>query len=338
MRVNKIAAMSVVILGLLVASRPVHAQQKGQWVPGGYGLNAGVTPDPGLTYANLALNYSASQLNDSNGNRILQNVTGTLSFWVDENIFYYVPKYKFLGGYFAPFVAVNLANGSLVAALVGTNLSGNGGGEGLADTFVEPVQLGWRLKRADVSAGYAFMAPTGRFTAGASDNVGSGYWGNHITSGTTFYITKNKGTTANLFTDWEIHGNKTGTNLTPGQAFTMEWGLGQVLPLKKDFSRLLQLGLIGYDQWQVSSNGGTIPVGPIAVPASRIPYYSVHAIGFQSNFILPAKGVALFFKYEDEYRALARPQGRTIAFGGSYTFRIPKLQAPPSGPEAPATP
>jgi len=33
------------------------AQQKGQWVPGQLGLNAGVIPDPGITYANLALNY-----------------------------------------------------------------------------------------------------------------------------------------------------------------------------------------------------------------------------------------------------------------------------------------
>ena len=309
---------------VVVFALPLLGQQKGQWVPGQFGLNAGVIPDPGITYANLALNYSASQLNDSNGNRILQNVTGTYSFWVDENIFYYVPKYKFLGGYFAPFVSVNLANGSLVAALAGTNLSGNGGSEGLADTFVEPVNLGWHLKRADVSAGYAFIAPTGRFTSGASDNVGSGYWGHHITSGTTFYITKNKGTSANLFTDWEIHGKKSGTNLTPGQAFTMEWGLGQALPLKKDLSRLLQLGLIGYDQWQVSNNGGTISLGPIPVPASRIPYYSVHAIGFQSNFVLPAKGLVFFFKYEDEYKAKARPEGRTIVFGGSFTLRIPK--------------
>jgi hypothetical protein len=56
------------------------AQQKGQWVPGQFGLNAGAIPEPGITYANMALNYSASQLNDSNGNRILQNVTETHSF------------------------------------------------------------------------------------------------------------------------------------------------------------------------------------------------------------------------------------------------------------------
>jgi len=310
------------VLAVVTAST-LRAQQKGQYTPGQWGLNAGVIPAPGLTYANMPLNYSANKLNDSNGNH-LAKVTGTYAFWVDENIIFYVPKYKVLGGYFAPYISINGASGSLVADITGTNLGTGGGGSGFADTWVQPANLGWHLKRADVNVGYAFVAPTGRFVPGASNNVGSGYWGNDLTTGTTFYVTKNKGTSANLFTDWEAHRQKTGTNLTPGQAFTMEWGLGQILPLKKDFSRLLQLGLIGYDQWQVSSNGGTI--GPIN--ASSVPFYSVHAIGFQSNFIVPPKNLNLFFKYEGEYRALARPQGRTIVFGFSWTFRIPKPVPP----------
>jgi hypothetical protein len=329
---TRVVLLTVIVLCHIAAAR---AQQKGQWVPGQYGLNAGVIPDPGFTYANMAVNYSAGQLNDSNGNaRPL--ITGTYSFWVDENIFFYVPKYKFLGGYFAPYISINVANGSLVAGIAGTNLGVSGGGVGLADTYVQPLNLGWHLKRADVNVGYAFTAPTGRYTAGASNNVGSGYWGNNITTGTTFYVTKNKGTSANLFTDWEAHGQRTAasmpggqvSHLTPGQAFTMEWGLGQVLPLKKDFSRLLQLGLVGYDQWQVSSNGGTVMVAGIPVPASNLPYYSVHAIGFQTSFILPAKDLSFFFKYYDEYLAKARPEGRTIAFGGSWTLRIPKPEPP----------
>jgi len=303
------------------------AQQKGQYVPGQFGLNAGAIPDPGITYANMALNYSASQLNRANGNSI-PGINGTYSFWVDENIIFYVPKHKFLGGYFMPYVALNYANGELVANITGTNLNTGGGGSGFADTFVQPLNLGWHLKRADVVVGYAFTAPTGRFTAGASNNVGSGYWGNNITSETTIYITKNKGTSANLSTIWEIHGQKSGTNITPGQAFTMEWGLGQVLPLKKDFSRLLQLGLVGYDQWQVSKSSGTLAVvAGIPIPASATPFYSVHAIGVQANFILPAKNLAAFFKYYDEYHALARPQGRTLVFGFSWTLKIPKTQA-----------
>jgi hypothetical protein len=162
--------------------------------------------------------------------------------------------------------------------------------------------------------------------------VGSGYWGNDITSGTTFYITKNKGTSANLSTAWEIHGQRTVAStpagqlskITPGQAFTMEWGLGQVLPLKKDLSMLAQLGLVGYDQWQVSANGGNYLVAGIPVAASRLPYYSVHAIGAQGNFIVPGKDLTFFFKYYDQYRALSTAKGRTIVFGGSWTFRIPK--------------
>ena len=91
----------VFMLALIVAglASPLLAQQKGQWQPGQFGLNAGSIPSPGITYANMPLSYSASQLNNSNGNPV-QGVTGTYSVWVDENIIYYVPAHKILGGYF----------------------------------------------------------------------------------------------------------------------------------------------------------------------------------------------------------------------------------------------
>ncbi len=320
---HRIVLLSLVVLACV---RPLSAQQKGQYVPGQYGLNAGAIPDPGFTYANLTLNYSAGQLNNSNGSEV-PGITGTYSFWVNENLFYYVPKHKFLGAYYFPYVVIPVANGSLVADIVGTNLSANGGGQGLADIYVQPINLGWHLKRADVAIGYGFTAPTGRFAPGASTNVGSGYWGNDITTNTTVYLTKNKATTANLATVWEIHGQKSGTNITPGQAFSDEWGVGQIVPLKKDFTRLLQLGVIGYDQWQVTGNSGT---------TQNFPYYSSHAVGFQANFILPVKAINAFFKYEDEFSAKARPEGRVFVFGFSWTLRIPKPQPPPSAAPAAA--
>lgn len=88
-----------------------------------------------------------------------------------------------------------------------------------------------------------------------------------------------------------------------------------------EMSKILAFGMVGYYQWQVSANGGTLAPG---IPASRVPYYSVHAIGVQTNFMLAAHGVSLFFKYEPGYLAKARPLGRTIVFGGSWTLRIPK--------------
>lgn len=306
-----------------------HAQQKGQYIPGQSGLNAGVLPEAGISYANLALNYFADTLRDSGGGVI--PLSSDYSIWADENIVYFVPKHKILGAkYGFMMTAVTPANGSLtLGALNFPNVAVNGGGTGIADTWVQPLTLGWSLKHVDTYVAYAFMAPTGRYTPGATTNVGSGYWGNNIYTGTTAYLTKNKATTANIMTNWEIHGNKTtgaGTTMTPGQAFTIEWGLGQIIPIKKNFSQLAQLGVVGYDQWQVTDNGGLLFPN---VAASATPSYSVHAIGFQANYLLPPKNLTFFFKFEPEYRALARPQGRTIAFGGIYTFRIPKPSPPP---------
>src|SRR5215472_702850 len=192
--------------------------------------------------------------------------------------------------------------------------------------------VGWHLKRADIQVGDTIMTPTGRYSPGALNNIGSGYFGNHVVMGTTVYLTKNKGTSANIFTDSEVHGRKQGTSgtyKTPGQTFTDEWGFGQILPLRKDLSKLLQVGAVGYDQWQITDNSGTFAItGPlgntIILPAKTLPYYSVHAVGGQINFIMPAKNLALFFKYEDEYSSYSHTLANTLVFGGSWTLRIPK--------------
>jgi hypothetical protein len=328
----------VLALFVLNWASPLPGQQKPQWIPGQVGLNAGVIPSPGFSYVNITLSYSSNAFNNPNGNAI--PVTGNYDVWAVESLFYGVVDKNILGGNIFFNFALVPASGSLSAEIQTQNpgipnLSGVAGGSGLADTFVEPVGLGWHLKRAEIQVAEGLMFPTGRYDPGATDNVGSGYFGNHLLAGTTVYITKNKGTSANLFTDWEVHGAKAGTNgtnKTPGQAFTMEWGLGQVLPLKKDLSQLLQVGLIGYDQWQVTANGGTVPIGStnLTIPASTLPYYSVHAIGGQGTYILPMKNLSFYFKGEHEYTAYSHFVGTTIVFGGVWTVRIPKPSPPKS--------
>jgi hypothetical protein len=78
----------------------------------------------------------------------------------------------------------------------------------------------------------------------------------------------------------------------------------------------VQLGLVGYDQWQITDNSG--------IAASVAPYYSAHALGFQANFVEQKKGLVLFFKYYNEQNAKAHPEGDTFVFGGSWTIRLPK--------------
>jgi len=113
------------------------------------------------------------------------------------------------------------------------------------------------------------------------------------------------------------------SNITPRPDLHDGLGFGQVLLLDKKMHKLLQAGLLGYDQLQVSSNSGTQSSG---IPASATPYYSAHALGFQVNFIAPEKNIILFFKFEEDFRAKARVEGRTFVLGANYTLRIPKAK------------
>jgi hypothetical protein len=116
--------------------------------------------------------------------------------------------------------------------------------------------------------------------------------------------------------------------VTPGAAFSDEWGLGQAIPLDRPFlktkniTKVAQLGLIGYDQAQVSRSTSSNAI--VNAFEQRLPFYYVHAAGVQANYIDLARAWNVFFKYEHEYTALAHPQGTTIVFGVVYTFRIPK--------------
>ena len=343
---------AVLVCILLSGSQSLLAQQKGQYQPGQYGLNAGVLPDPGITYANVDLNYSADQLNFANG--VPLKITGTYNVWIMINVFFYVPKFKILGAKYAPYVAFpTLANGSVTLPFLGDGVTVKTGSLQLADTWFEPLNLGWHLPRADVWVGYAFNAPTGVYTPGSTTNIGSGYWGNHFNGGGTFYLTKDQGTTANFMGNWEIHGAKTtrstdistmlGTlpinvQVTPGAAVTTEWGFGQAIPLDRPFlktkkiTKVIQVGLIGYDQEQVSRNHSNTPI--VDKFQQLVPFYYAHAGGAQMNYIDLKRDWNVFFKYEEEYKASAHPKGTTIVFGVVYTLRIPKkVEAPP-----PATP
>jgi hypothetical protein len=328
-------AKPVLIFLIVCFIGTLQGQQKPQWLPGQVGLNAGILPSPGFTYVNIAVRYDSSRFNGPSGNAILTNaINGNYNVWADENLFYYVFPGKVLGGNYGAMVGITPVSGYLTADILPnlTDLTASAGGSGLTDLWFQPLNLGWHAKRVDFQVGDGMVFPTGRYTPGASDNVGSGYFGNHVQTGTTYYVTKNKGTSANLFTDWEVHGQRAGTNSTektPGQAFSMEWGLGQVLPLKKNMTQLLQLGVVGYDQWQVTNNGGAVPIPgtSLTVDASQIPHYSVHAVGGHLNYILPTKNLVGFFKYYDEYLAYSHYQGTTIVFGLNWTVPEPKPTA-----------
>ena len=225
---------------------PVQAQVRGVYPVGMSATNSGVTPEAGFSYSNLFIFFSRDEEKGPHGEVV---ATGQNSIMMDMNSFVWVSKKEIglLGGaVFSASATLPIANNSLTSDVQGA-LSGGGG---FADSYYQPFILGWRKQRIAIRAIYGFLAPTGRFSAGASTNVGSGYWTSVVSSGQTIYLNSSKATALSAFQMYEFHGTQQGTMIHPGQTFNLDYSLTQTFALQRTVR--LQVGLVGYGQWQTT--------------------------------------------------------------------------------------
>jgi hypothetical protein len=223
--------------------------------------------------------------------------------WVSE------PLESLGGAKFSLAATIPIANNSLASDVAGS-LSGGGG---LADSFFQPLILGWTTKHADLRFAYGFLAPTGRFNAGASDNVGSGYWTHILSAGETFYLAENRATAISAFEMYEFHGQQEGTGIHPGQTLSLDYSVTRTFPLAPDLR--LQVGLAGYEQWQTTEK-----TGPNVTPAELEARYQINALGAAANVLLPRRKVSLGAKYLREFSNKSSFQGYSFQVSGSVNF------------------
>jgi hypothetical protein len=300
--------ISVVVVATFLGS-PACAQVRGVYPVGMNATNSGVTPEAGVTYSNLFIFFSRDENKDANGNVI---GTGQNSIMMDLNTFVWVSKKRIdaLGGaVFSASATLPIANNSLTSDLQGPISAGGG----FADSFYQPVILGWKTNRADIRAIYGFLAPTGRFEAGASNNVGSGYWTSVISSGQTIYLTENRATALSAFQMYEFHGTQEGTAIHPGQTLNLDYSITQAFPLKDNLR--LQVGLVGYGQWLTTDKHG-----PTITPEEAAAHYKVNALGFAANAIFPSRKASIGVKYFHEFACRSTYQGYTLQISGAITF------------------
>ena len=297
------SAVALLLLAAICTVQPALPQVRGVYPLGMSATNSGVTPEAGFSYVNQFLFYSRDEAKGPNGEVL---ATGQNSVMMDMNILVWVSKRKidFLGGpVFSMSATIPIANNSLTSDVAG----GISGGGGLADSYYQPFILGWRKKRADFRAVYGFLAPSGRFSVGANNNVGSGYWTHAFSSGQTFYLNANRTTAISAFQMYETHTTQQGTQIHPGDALNLDYSLTQVFSLRPDWN--LQVGLVGYEQWQVTDK-----TGPNVTPVQSSAHYRVNALGFASSLMLPARKVSVGVKYFKEFDDRSTFQG--------YSFQI----------------
>ncbi len=301
--------LAVVVLANFVVLTPVQAQVRGVYPVGMSATNSGITPEPGITYSNLFVFFSRDEEKGPDGEVL---ATGQNSIMMDMNSFVWVSKKEMagLGGaVFSASATLPIANNSLTSDVHGA-LSGGGG---FADSYYQPIILGWRKQRVAIRAIYGFLAPTGRFSAGANTNVGSGYWTSVVASGQTIYLDSSKATALSAFQMYEFHGTQQGTMVHPGQTFNLDYSLTHTFPLQPNLR--FQLGLVGYGQWQTTDKNGLN-----ITPEQASAHYKVNALGFAANALLPEQKVSVGVKYFREFECRSTFQGYTLQISAAVTF------------------
>ncbi len=297
--------ISVVLFAtvFMVAALTAAAQERGQYLPGFRGLNIAEQPPPGVTYANYFFWYPTETFKDSNGNTAPGDVD--IDLVADMSIVAYTPKKKFLGATYTASIAVPVLNLAVTIPRVGADVSTTAS---FGDVYVEPISLMWAKKKGKIRTGYGFMAPSG------ADRVTSDYWGHQFALGGSY----NPGRTGlwqiNASSVWEAHHKKRNSDVKVGNNVTFEYGVGKTF-VKNKGAQLLQFGVVGYSQFQLTDDSGT-GVSPL----NRGNKDRVHAIGPEFGVILPAKKFNFLIRVLPEYGARSRTQGLTFVIGFGKTF------------------
>jgi hypothetical protein len=284
-----------------------QAQNRGVYPLGMSALNSGITPAPGFTYTNQFLYYSRDEATDDHGNTL--PVTGQNYVAMDMNSLVWVTGIKpILGARYSATATLPFAKNDLTSDLQG-NISG---GAGFADSYYMPLILGWSGDRFGARAIYGFLAPTGRYIAGGTDNVGSGYWTNALSSGQTFYLAEGKSLVFSAFEMYEFHTRQEGTQTHPGDTFDLDYSLMMRIP---HTNRKLQFGLAGYEARQV-----TAKTGPQISPADSETRYAINSLGVALNAAFPRQRASLGFKFFDEFADRSTYEGFSIQIQGAIHF------------------
>lgn len=235
------------------------------------GLQAGSQPAPGF-YVTVPLYYLDKNItfNDAHGNQILKDITADINVFVIPGIAV-TTSFKILGANYGAAFTQWVSNGVVNVDAVGFQRST---AYGYGDLYVQPAILGWHFPHADITAGYAFFAPTG------SGSAGQHMWVNEIDLGATFYPDKAKAWNLSTMAYYDFNQTKNNADITVGNILTLAGGLGRSF-----LKGAANAGVAYGAQWKITRDSGSdIP------PSLSLSNGRVFGVGPEISMPIFAKG------------------------------------------------
>lgn len=300
---------------LFIYPLAAQAQLSGHNTRGDYGIMSGTQVPVGTYGVGMYYDFSADTLRDRNGNSFPAiSDGGSVDIRAAVAGLIKTTDKKLFGGNYGFGLYAAATNNAVELPALQTDTKTS---TGLADTYIQPLILGWTTKRADFMAGLGVYAPTGRYDPDADDNRGLGMWSYEAFAGTTVYFDEARTWHFAGTAFYETHGKKEDTDIRVGDILTIEGGFG-----KSFLDGAASVGVAYYAQWKITRDdfGVTPPSGPLLAK------HEVYGIGPEVTLPLASKSKLYGFanlRYFWETGARTALEGE--AFVLTFVFPIPSV-------------
>lgn len=294
---------------LLFFNIPVYAQLKGTHLLGDMGLQSGSQPPPSFTAFVPMYNYHTNKLIKANGDKINAPDINMFLLGLGGGI---VTNAKILGGNYGASVLLAFASSRIEGNLISTKSS-----LAFTDMYIQPLQLGWKTKKADYSFGYAVYLPTGKYELGGDDNAGMGILTNELSAGSTVYFDAKKEWNFSALFSYAFNSKKKNTfdnSIKVGNLLSIEGGLGKTwykVVKGSPLPMIVNAGMVYYMQFKTTKDKMQIPkINNSTFDLANKDHG--YALGAEANIFLPTIKSSVGIRWLGELGSRNRTQGNSF--------------------------
>ena len=270
---------------LLLGSVSLAQAQSAHYPAGVEGIKGGTLPPPGFYLRDYNYFYFANQYPGGPPDF-------DLFAYVQAPRPVYISTVQVLGGYLGADALIPFVYQDVEA----TGLSRESS-FGLGDIFFEGT-LSWHADLYDLGIGYGVWAPTGDFDVMHPSRAGKGYWAHMLTAGGTIYLDPEKLWSVSLLNRYEINMENSDIKTTPGDVWTLEYGVART------FNKTIDVGVAGYYVLQTTKDRGEGARNPTRD--------QVFGVGPEVSIFWPKITLFTSLRYVYEVDARNRPEGHTV--------------------------
>jgi hypothetical protein len=304
MTMKIIIARLLLLLGFVMLAASLQAQPTAHYVPGVEGIKAASLPPPGWYLRDYNVGYYSDRYNDGSGDKV-DPLNLKASTYANVPRLIWISETKLFGGNIGADALLPLIYQSSSFNVLPPYITPGGkvvrkydhSSFGIGDLFAEST-LSWHLQQFDFSSAVGVWMPTGNSGKPPTTDAGQGYWTTMLTAGATWYMDTNKTWAVSALCRYEMNTEQVHTDVTTGNAFTLEWGVSKTL------AKIYDVGIVGYYQQKVTGDSGSATY--------RKPHDRVAAIGPEFSVAFPKQMFFVSLRYLNEFMAENRAMGNTF--------------------------